>query len=286
MRKILYSICIIIVFLISGCGVVDLDQTETGDEQRQEQQDTQGAQNNQGTVDSSIESPIDEQVEHKIEVPILYVIDGDTVKIKWNGQEESVRFLLVDTPETSHPQLGKQPFGEEAKAYVEELLAGSKTILIEKDVSERDKYGRLLMYVYTTEGKSIQESLLEEGLARVAYVYAPNTKYVDKYREIELEAKNRGVGIWSVDGYAHIGHDHGYHTEVFEEDKPKNGEENSSFEPDQNGQCSGHIKGNDSSSGDKIYHIPEGNYYNVTKAEMCFTSEKAAQEAGFRPSKS
>jgi micrococcal nuclease len=235
--------------------------------------------------DSDIASEVQDN-ENLFEVPLIHVVDGDTIKVEINGAEESVRFLLVDTPETAHPQLGKQPFGEEAKNFTKKLLSND-TVLLEKDVSERDKYGRLLMYVYTPDGKSVQEELLANGMARVAYVFAPNTKYVDQFRDIEQEAKNKGVGIWSVDGYAHIGHEHGYHTEVFEEEKREETDHSAStFEPDSNGDCDGYIKGNHSSSGEWIYHVPAGSYYNVTKAEMCFTSEEAAVEAGYRKSKS
>lgn len=214
-------------------------------------------------------------------VPLVSVTDGDTIKVTINGVNESVRFLLVDTPETSHPRYGKQPYGDEAKAFTKSLLSGS-TVLLEKDVSERDKYGRLLMYVYTPDGRSVQEELLKNGLARVAYVYAPNTKYVDKYYAIQKDAQNRGVGIWSVENYAQ---EDGYHPEAMNESTSSTTPTTSAdaFEPDANGGCSGYIKGNNGS--EKIYHVPSGSYYNNTKAEMCFKTETAAVEAGYRKSK-
>lgn len=171
-------------------------------------------------------------------------------------------------------------------------MLSDDTVIIEKDVSERDKYGRLLMYVYSSDGKSVQEELLKNGLARVAYVFEPNIKYVDRYREIEKKAKEKGIGIWSVDGYAHIGHKHGYHTDVFKEhekenasvDKKQSFSDGDSFTPDAYGNCDGYIKGNHSSSGDWIYYVPAGQYYDVTKAEECFRTEDAAEVAGYRQS--
>ena len=74
------------------------------------------------------------------------------------------------------------------------MLEG-KVVGLEKDVQERDKYGRLLMYVYV-DGQSVQEQLLERGLARVA-VFPPNVKYVDEYRAIEAKAKQEKVGMWA-----------------------------------------------------------------------------------------
>ncbi|MDW0116058.1 thermonuclease family protein [Sporosarcina thermotolerans] len=136
-----------------------------------------------------------------IPVKLVKTIDGDTIKILYNGQEVNVRYLLIDTPETSHPQLGKQPFGEEAKERNRQLV-NSGELSIEFDVGERyDKYDRLLAYIYV-DGKSVQETLLSEGLARVAYVYPPNTRHLTPYEEAQAVAKKKGLGIWSVENYA------------------------------------------------------------------------------------
>jgi micrococcal nuclease len=151
-----------------------------------------------------------------ISAKVLEVIDGDTIKVSINGKEETVRMLLVDTPETKHPQLGEQPFGKEASNFTKQLLSG-KTVQLEQDVNNGpDKYGRLLYYVYL-DGKSVQEQLLEKGLARVAYVYVPNVKYVDKYREIQAKAQQAGVGIWSIENYAQ---EDGFHSEVVKKNGP------------------------------------------------------------------
>lgn len=151
-----------------------------------------------------------------ISAKVLEVIDGDTIKVSINGKEETVRMLLVDTPETKHPQLGEQPFGKEASNFTKQLLSG-KTVQLEQDVNNGpDKYGRLLYYVYL-DGKSVQEQLLEKGLARVAYVYVPNVKYVDKYREIQAKAQQAGVGIWSIENYAQ---EDGFHSELVKKNGP------------------------------------------------------------------
>lgn len=214
---------------------------------------------------------------------LLSVTDGDTIKVNINGTTESVRFLLIDTPE-----MGKQPqpYAEEAKNFTKKLLNGD-TVYLEKDVSDRDKYGRLLMYIYTPDGKSVQEELLKAGLARVAYVYAPNTKYVDQYYALQKEAQKQGVGIWSVENYAQ---EDGFYAEAIEneqkEDPSKSApssDQSASFAPDQNGSCKGEIKGNQGSN-DWIYHLPDGAYYEKTKAEECFSTEQAAQDAGYRKS--
>lgn len=152
----------------------------------------------------------------RIKAKVLEVTDGDTIKVDLNGKETAIRFLLVDTPETKHPQYGEQPFGKEASNFTKELLSG-QTVELEQDVnSGPDKYGRLLYYIYV-DGKSVQEQLLEKGLARVAYIYAPNVKYVDQYRAIQEKAQKAGVGIWSVENYAM---EDGYHPEVIKKSEP------------------------------------------------------------------
>jgi micrococcal nuclease len=194
------------------------------------------------------------------------VVDGDTIDVQIDGKEETIRLLLVDTPETVHPSKPVQPFGPEASDFMKELLKGEE-VELEIGISERDKYGRILAYVYTKEGKMVNELLLKKGLARVAYIFPPNTKYVDDFREIQRDAQLREKGIWSIENYT-----------------TKDG-----FQPEEkrsesfSDECK--IKGNLSSSGDKIYHMPDGAYYDVTEAERCFQSEKKAKGAGFRKSK-
>jgi micrococcal nuclease len=187
---------------------------------------------------------------------VVKVIDGDTIKVSINGNEENIRFLLIDTPETVHPNKPVQPYGPEASAFVKNLIEGKK-VRLELDVSERDKYGRILAYVYTSDGKMINELLLLEGLARVAYVYAPNTKYVDRFYAIQKQAQKQGKGIWSIEDYN-------------KQEQKSDG-------------CL--IKGNINSKGEKIYHLPGGRYYDQTKAEKMFCNEKDAVKAGFRKSK-
>jgi micrococcal nuclease len=137
---------------------------------------------------------------NRVRVELVEVVDGDTIKVRIGGRVETVRFLLVDTPETVHPSKPVQPFGPEASAFTKSVLNGAAVVELERDVSERDKYGRLLAYVYA-DGRSVQELLLERGLARVAYVYPPDIKYVDHYRAIQRAAQERGVGIWSLENY-------------------------------------------------------------------------------------
>lgn len=126
------------------------------------------------------------------------VIDGDTIEVIMDNKKETIRFLLVDTPEMFDERWnGPQPYAQEAKDFVYDKLQG-ETVQIEKGIVERDKYDRLLAYVWL-DGKTLQEMLLERGLARVAYVFAPNVKYVDSYRALQSSAQSKKIGIWSLE---------------------------------------------------------------------------------------
>ncbi|WP_343032855.1 stalk domain-containing protein [Cytobacillus depressus] len=137
---------------------------------------------------------------HQLDGVVTKVVDGDTVKVSLNGKEETIRLLLIDTPETVHPTKPVEPFGKEASDFAKQLMPPGKAVKVELDVSERDKYGRLLAYVYA-DGRMVNELLLEKGLARVAYVYVPNTRYVDQFREIQTKAQKQQIGIWSLENY-------------------------------------------------------------------------------------
>ncbi|MFN4213182.1 MULTISPECIES: thermonuclease family protein [Exiguobacterium] len=194
------------------------------------------------------------------------VVDGDTLKVEFeSGATESIRLLLVDTPETSHPTLPVQPFGEEAKSFVERWLPEGDTITLEYDVGRYDRYQRTLAYVWY-DGVMLNEELLRRGLARVAYIYAPNTQHVDAFRTVERSAKEALLGIWSLEDYVT---GNGFDHEATTPAKPKTGQ-----------TCD--IKGNINRDGEKIYHVPGGASYERTIAEEMFCSEREAEAAGFR----
>lgn len=199
------------------------------------------------------------------------VVDGDTLRITMDdGTEETVRLLMVDTPETVHPNEPVQPFGPEAGSFVKQNLAEGSSIEVEVDTTTRDRYDRFLAYIWQ-DGEMINEQLLEEGLARVAYVYEPNTRYEEEFREIEQEAQEAGRGIWSIDGYVS---DDGFRPNTASHQAP-------SFQIDCEDPA---VKGNHSSSGERIYHVPGGQHYEQTKEEELFCTPEQAEQAGYRAS--
>lgn len=203
-----------------------------------------------------------------IKVELLNVIDGDTIKVKYNGKTETIRYLLIDTPEVRHQTLGNQPLGDEASSRNKQLLKDA-TVSLEFDVGDRYyDFGRLLAYVYA-DGESVQQVLLQEGLARVAYVFAPNTRHLDSYEDAEKIARKTELNIWQYEQYVtKRGFDK---TKVNDVKAP---------ETKTNEKCL--IKGNINRENKKIYHIPAGKYYDQTKPEKWFCTEQQALDAGFK----
>ncbi|MED1467815.1 thermonuclease family protein [Bacillus salipaludis] len=286
------SLVFLFIMMISGCSTSD--NTNTNTNTNHPQQHTSVA-NDDDSENQSIDSSL--QTDKKLlPATIVKNVDGDTVVIKLNGREEKVRMLCVDTPETHHPRLGVQPFGPEASAYTKKILPVGKKVQIETGIGDgRDKYGRLLAYIYV-DGKMFNEMLLEKGLARVAYIYAPNTKYVDQFYAFQKKAQKKGIGIWSIENYAE---EDGYHEEVVkgslgqpstkstDSKSTSSGsnyyQNNPSDDKETNLNCKGKIKGNANSH---IYHVPDGTYYDTVKDNIVwFCSEQDAEQAGYRKSK-
>ena len=119
------------------------------------------------------------------------VIDGDTIRLE-NG--EVVRYIGIDTPEISQ---GKECFSEQATVKNKELVLG-KNVRLEKDVSETDRYGRLLRYVYVNEGGVevfVNEALVRDGFASAA-TYPPDITYFSLFVDAERQAREDVVGLW------------------------------------------------------------------------------------------
>jgi endonuclease YncB( thermonuclease family) len=117
------------------------------------------------------------------------VIDGDTIEVTLNGASSRVRYIGMDTPERG------DPYFSEATQANSNLVAGQTVILV-KDVSETDRYGRLLRYVYLPDGTFVNAELVRLGYAQVA-TFPPDVRYVDLYISLEQEARNAGSGLWS-----------------------------------------------------------------------------------------
>lgn len=132
-------------------------------------------------------------------VPVTKVVDGDTIEVLINGQKQTVRLIGINTPETVDPRRPVQCFGKEASAETKRLLSG-KQVYLTQDVSERDKYDRLLRFVYLPLDNNqllfVNDYLIRQGFAQ-NYPYPPDVKYEDQFRQAETEAKSQKRGLWS-----------------------------------------------------------------------------------------
>lgn len=128
------------------------------------------------------------------------VIDGDTVVIRINGVDERVRLIGVDTPETKDPRKPVQCFGEEASAFTKSLLPEGTPLRLERDVEERDRFGRLLAYVYRLDDDLfVNRELVARGYA-MPLTIAPNVTHADEFVALAAAARDAGLGLWGACG--------------------------------------------------------------------------------------
>lgn len=132
----------------------------------------------------------------KEKVKFAKCVDGDTAKFERNNKVFTLRFLAVNTPETKSPKKGVEFYGKEASKYTCDRLEKAKTIEIEYDnKSDRsDRYGRKLGWVFLDD-KLLQKDLVENGYAKVEYVYG-KYKYLDELKKLETIAKKEKIGLW------------------------------------------------------------------------------------------
>lgn len=122
------------------------------------------------------------------------VTDGDTIEIETG---EKVRYIGINTPESVDPRRKVECFGKEASAYNKNLVEG-KRVRLERDISDRDKYGRLLRFVYLEDGTLVNGMLVREGYAH-ASPYTPDISRKELFREAESDARMNARGLWSPD---------------------------------------------------------------------------------------
>lgn len=198
---------------------------------------------------------------------VLYAADGDTIWVDINGVEEKIRFVGVNTPELAKDGNPAEFMAEEAKNFTSNALK-DKEIYLEKDITDRDKYDRMLRYIWLKkptanptkediEEKTLNGILVKNGYAYSNY-YKPDTKYQKYLDKLEKTAQDKSLGIWSDPT-----------NPIISEEKVEEAYL---------------IKGNKNS---KVYHLPEWDSYETVKEKnaVYFETEKEAQDAGFRPAK-
>lgn len=127
---------------------------------------------------------------------VIFVIDGDTVDMEIGGERERVRLLGIDAPESVHRSVPEQCFGAESSAALTELLPIGSEVTLERDVEARDRFGRLLLYLYRSDdGLFINEQLVRTGMADTSF-YEPNTTLADTLTAARAEARAERAGLW------------------------------------------------------------------------------------------
>ena len=129
---------------------------------------------------------------------VIKVVDGDTLDIDLNGKIERLRLIGIDTPETVDPRKDVQCFGKEASNKAKELLNEQYiTLESEETQGERDKYKRLLRYVYLPDGTNFNLFMIAEGYAH-EYTYDEPYKYQSEFKQAESIARQIPKGLWDL----------------------------------------------------------------------------------------
>lgn len=129
---------------------------------------------------------------------IDYVIDGDTVDVIIDGREERIRLIGIDTPETKKRNSPIECFGPEASAFTELLLPVGTPVYIERDIVNRDDYGRILGYVYRADdGIFVNYELMRQGFAQPMSI-PPNEAFAELFADAARAAEADNAGIWAA----------------------------------------------------------------------------------------
>jgi micrococcal nuclease len=141
-------------------------------------------------------------------IRVKRIVDGDTIQVSYHGKEENVRLIGIDAPESRPNKKGKMDaqrsgedlktilaMGKEATEYVKTLIKPGDTLGIEFDVQKRDKYGRLLGYVYLSGRKMLNEEIVRAGYAYLMTI-PPNVKHQEMFSRAYREARENRRGLW------------------------------------------------------------------------------------------
>jgi micrococcal nuclease len=133
------------------------------------------------------------------EARVRQVHDGDTITLRFEGRNYRARLIGLDAPE-----MEQHPWGRKAKKFLIGIMRSTNwTVYVETDVERQDKYGRLLVYLWTKKHAFINETMIADGYA-VVFTIKPNTKYSDRLRKAQGRARNEQKGIWGPRGLKEI----------------------------------------------------------------------------------
>ncbi len=130
---------------------------------------------------------------------VLKVVDGDTLDVQVNGQSQRIRLIGVDTPEVVDPRKPVQCFGQQASNRTHQL-ADNQIVTLQSDPTQddSDKYGRLLRYVFLSDGQMLNQLLIAQGYAH-EYTYQVPYQYQAEFKQAQKDAEQKQLGLWSPD---------------------------------------------------------------------------------------
>jgi len=204
-RKKINLLLTIVVILVSSVVVLLSDDSSklteslddlTPTELPSDTENTLGVFTTKAPLITSVAETDDGEIESKDGHQVIKVVDGDTMDVDIDGKIERLRLIGIDTPETVDPRKEVQCFGKEASNKAKELLEG-KFVTLESDETQstRDKYKRLLVYVFV-DGVNFNKFMIEEGYA-YEYTYDSAYKYQSEFKEAQVNAQSLNKGLWN-----------------------------------------------------------------------------------------
>jgi len=129
---------------------------------------------------------------------VVRIVDGDTIVARVDGVDERVRLIGIDTPESVKEDSPVECYGPEASTHLQELIPAGTPVRLELDVEPRDKYDRLLAYVFRSgDDLFVNRAMVLDGYA-AAFVYKPNVTYTATLADAARTAKSAGTGLWGA----------------------------------------------------------------------------------------
>lgn len=183
MRRRIWLIMVLLALVLAGCDVESVaDPTATRGS---------GSTSRNTATSSTIANTSDESYQ------VVRVVDGDTIIVSIDGTNQRLRYIGIDAPESVKPDTPVECFGQEASDENKRLVEG-KRVFLERDTSDRDRFDRLLRYVYVEENGErvfVNEVLVANGYANSAS-FPPDIARQDQLRSAEREARDAGLGLW------------------------------------------------------------------------------------------
>lgn len=193
-KKIIFSFLLILILIIFSLTQTKTEKLSSQEEQKIDNTKSQPTKPDISSTPSIFKEQASKNNPNLVLAKVVKIVDGDTIDVDLgNGNIKRVRYIGIDTPESVDPKKPVQCFSKEATAKNKELVENG-IVGLEKDVSETDRYGRLLRYVYMGD-LFVNKVLVSEGYAHAAS-FPPDIKYQSEFKDAEGNARTQNKGLW------------------------------------------------------------------------------------------